>query len=102
MPQLHALALAAALTPPLPPAASCSIRRRQRLAVVRAAADAAPPLAIKQAKSAAELRACGSLRAAAFSVVPPDRSEFARQASWVLWMHGPMACLPAELPGVCS
>lgn len=51
---------------------------------MRAAADAAPPLSIKQAKSAAELRACGSLRAAAFSVVPADRSEFARQASLVV------------------
>ena len=98
MPQLHALALAAALTPPLPPAASGSIRRQrqQRRAVVRAAADAMPPVAIKQAKSAAELRACGSLRAAAFSVVPPDRSEFARQASWVMcvnaWPDAMLAC----------
>lgn len=85
MPQLHALMRAAALPlPPPPPAATRggSRQRRQRL-VVRAAGDAAPTqLAIKKANSAAELRACGSLRAAAFTVVPPDRSEFARQVSW--------------------
>jgi hypothetical protein len=43
-------------------------------------ATAAPPLTVRKAHSAAELRAAGCLRAAAFTVLPPDRSEFARQS----------------------
>lgn len=43
-------------------------------------AAAAPPVTVRRAETPAELRAAGYLRAAAFTVVPPDRSEFARQA----------------------
>lgn len=39
-----------------------------------------PPLTVRRAHTPAELRAAGSLRAAAFSNVPADRSEFARQS----------------------
>jgi hypothetical protein len=44
-------------------------------------ATAAPPLVIRRAQTPAELRAAGCLRAAAFNIVPADRSEFSRQAS---------------------
>jgi hypothetical protein len=44
-------------------------------------AIAAPPLVIRRAQTPAELRAAGCLRAAAFSTIPADRSEFSRQAS---------------------
>lgn len=57
-------------------------RRVHAIATSVSAADwAAAPLqlTVRRAQSPAELRAAGSLRAAAFSVVPPDRSEFARQ-----------------------
>ncbi|PSC74066.1 phosphatidate cytidylyltransferase [Micractinium conductrix] len=50
------------------------------LLAVRAAAPPLPPLAVRRAQTPAELRACGCLRAAAFAVVPADRSDFARQS----------------------
>ena len=50
-----------------------------------AATDAATsrplPVTIRRALTPAELRAAGALRASAFTVVPPERSDYARKAS---------------------
>jgi len=80
MAQIAVLAAVPLPLPPLLPAARNGTCRVQcRAAVAQAQHNGASELTIRRAQTPAELRACGSLRAAAFSIVPPDRSEFARQ-----------------------
>ncbi|KAL4421742.1 hypothetical protein ABPG77_002358 [Micractinium sp. CCAP 211/92] len=97
---------AAAAAPPAAlllrrPSVPCS-RRAHATAASASAADSAAALTqvlVRRAQSPAELRAAGSLRAAAFSVVPPDRSEFARQSFLRMKADAAWQALEAKVAG---